>query len=142
MLKKIFLLCLLSLTTFSGVAFANANVSSSSLTNGTFNVRDVLSLPDTSTEKDVQPQAYFNDKERAPIESVIIQVFNFALTIMGSIAIILLIIAGLRMMAAGGESQKIDEAKEMIKFAIIGLVVAFSSYIIVIFVQSLFEKNG
>ena len=133
MIKKFLLLCTFSLILFNQVTFATSAVSSSSLTNGTFNVREVLSLPG----KD-QPQKYFEAEDKAPIEALIIEIINYALAIMGSIAIILLIIAGLRMMAAGGESQQIDEAKEMIKYAIIGLIVAFLSYLIVIFVQSLF----
>ncbi len=103
------------------------------LVEGTFPVRDVLKLDD---EK--QPTAYFNDDKQAPIESLIVTVINYALAVMGSIAVILVIIAGFMLMTAQGESTQIDKGKEIIKYAIIGLVAAFLSYIIVLFVQSLF----
>ncbi len=102
------------------------------LTEGTFPVRDVLKLDDKK-----QPAAYF-DSEQAPIEALAGTVINYALAIMGSIAVILVIIAGFMLMTAQGESTQIDKGKEIIKYAIIGLVAAFLSYIIVLFVQSLF----
>lgn len=105
------------------------------LVEGTFPVRDVLKLDD---EK--QPTAYFNDDKQAPIESLIVTVINYALAVMGSIAVILVIIAGFMLMTAQGESTQIDKGKEIIKYAIIGLVAAFLSYIIVLFVQSLFTS--
>ncbi len=111
------------------------------LVEGTFPVRDVLRLPPTidadgnKTEK--QPAEYFDSKQ-APIEALAGTVINYALAIMGSIAVILIIIAGFMLMTAQGESTQIDKGKEIIKYAIIGLVAAFLSYIIVLFVQSLF----
>lgn len=109
------------------------------ITKGTFNVDQVLKLPG-----DEQPQKYFNKEEnqknkQAPIEAFAVSVINFALAIMGSIAIILFIISGFMMMTAQGDSTKIDEAKDIIKYAIFGLIGAFFSYIIVLFVQSLFS---
>lgn len=118
---------------FSGITFA-ADVYN--ITEGSFPVRDILKLPG-----DDQPQEYFNAKDKAPIEAFGITIINYALAIMGSIAVILIIFAGFRMMVADGESQKIDEAKEIIKYAIMGLIFAFLSYLIVIFVQSLFPAT-
>lgn len=103
------------------------------LIEGNLNVREVLKLDDTK-----QPTAYFDDKSQAPIESLAGKVINYALAIMGSIAVILMIIAGFMLMTAQGESTQIDKGKEIIKYAVIGLIVAFLSYIIVLFVQSLF----
>ncbi len=66
---------------------------------------------------------------------------DFAITIMGSIAVILFIVAGFMFMASNGNSQKLDEAKDIMKYAAIGLIVALLSYVITIFVQSIFS-NG
>lgn len=100
---------------------------------GTFNVKDVLKLPGND-----QPTEYFNDPKQAPIESFAGKMIDYALGIMGSIAIILIIVGGFMFLTARGESSQIDKGKEIITYAIIGLVVAFLSYIIVLFVQSLF----
>jgi len=104
-----------------------------------FNVNEILSL----SEED-QPQEYFNQGEdgETPIVAFILSVINFALRIIGSIAIIILIIGGFMFMFAQGNQQKIDEAKDIVKYAIIGLLVTFLSYIIVITVQSLFISEG
>jgi len=120
-------------------AGAHASDPKYDITDGSFDVNEFLKLPNGE-----QPQKYFNQEEnmakkQAPIEAFAISVINFALAIIGSIAIILFIVAGFMMMVAQGESQKIDEAKEIIKYAIFGLIGAFLSYVIVLFVQSLFS---
>lgn len=84
-------------------------------------------------------QKYF-DEGKNPIVDFILRVINFALTVIGSIAIIILIISGFMMMFSQGNQQKLDDAKAVFKYAIIGLIVTFLSYIIVIFVQSIFTQ--
>lgn len=106
------------------------------LSEAEFNVKEVLTL-----EKKEQPKKYFDDEEYSPIVSFILDIINFATTIMGSLAVILFIIAGFMFMLGQGTQQKIDEAKDVIKYAAIGLIVAFLSYIITIFVQSIFVAN-
>ncbi len=108
------------------------------LVEGTFNVIDNLSL-DTKE----QPKKYFKDNTGGyrPIVSFILSIIDFATTIMGSIAVILFIVAGFMFMFSGGNSTKIDEAKDVVKYAAIGLLVAFMAYVITIFVQSIFA-NG
>jgi ABC-type multidrug transport system fused ATPase/permease subunit len=106
-----------------------------SLTNGTFNVQEQLKL-----SGDNQPKAYFKGTG-SPIVNFVMSIINYAITIMGAIAVILFIVAGFMFMAANGESQKLDNAKDIIKYAAIGLIVALLSYIITIFVQSIFA-NG
>lgn len=111
--------------------------SNEELTEATFSVSDILRLPGTGPAAD-QPGAYYNDPNYSPVVSFILRVINFAMKIIGSIAIILFIIAGFMMMFAGGNQQNLDKAKDIFKYALIGLIVAFLSYVIVIFVQSIF----
>lgn len=133
MLKRLTIIIILFLS-FFGLLSLPA-LAAESLTEATFNVQEVLTLDDGK-----QNTAYFDHKE-GPIVGFILAVLNYATGIIGSIAIILLIVAGFRFMFAGGNQQKLDEAKEMVKYAVIGLVVTFAAYIIVIFVQSLFIPN-
>ncbi len=101
-----------------------------------FDVGDVLSL-DKKDKTEQQPQTYFGEGKN-PIQEFIIRIINFALTIIASIAIIILIIGGFQMMLSQGNQQKLDEAKDVVKYAIIGLIVTLLSYVIVISVQSIF----
>ena len=85
-----------------------------------------------------QPQKYFEDKENSPIVSFILSVIDFATIIIGSIAVILVIAGGFMLMFAQGKEQELTNAKDVLKYAIIGLVVTFLSYTIATFVQSIF----
>ncbi|MCK9186574.1 pilin [Candidatus Gracilibacteria bacterium] len=98
-----------------------------------FNVGSQLKLPG-----DDQPKTYFSDKTYTPIVSLVLKVINYATAIIGTIAMIIFIIAGFMFMIAQGDQTKIDKAKEIFKYAIFGLIITFLSYIIVIFTQSLF----
>ena len=99
-----------------------------------FDVGKFLSLPGND-----QKQSYFkNPVNGSPITSFAISVLNFAVQIIGTIAIIILIIGGFMILFAQGDQQKLSEAKDLVKYAVIGLIVTFLSYIIVIFIQSLF----
>lgn len=103
------------------------------LSEATFPVEDYLTLDKTD-----QPKKYFDDKENTPIVSFILSVIDFATIIVGSIAMILFIVAGFMFMFAQGNQQQVDEAKDIVKYAVIGLIVIFLSYLITIFVQSIF----
>lgn len=92
---------------------------------------------------DSQKQGYFSTQngESRPIVNLISSLINFAIGIIGSLAVILLIVAGFMFMAAQGNQQQIDNAKEVVKYAVIGLAAAFLSYTIIVFVQSVFTAG-
>ena len=107
------------------------------LTNGTFSVTKNLTLDDEE-----QAKTYFDTSSgQSPIVSLVMTFIDFAITIMGAIAVILFIVAGFRFMAANGNQTELDEAKDIIKYAAKGLIVALLAYVITIFVQSIFS-NG
>ena len=64
------------------------------------------------------------------------QVTNTILYIVGIIAVIMLIIGGIRYVTSGGDAQKVTDAKNTVLYAIIGLVIAFLAFAIVNFVIS------
>ncbi len=120
------------------IAIPLASAANDNLSEATFPVQEILKLSD-----DDQQAAYFDDdNEHSPIAEFILQVINYFVAIMGSFAIILLIAAGFMMMFAQGNQQKLDEAKDIFKYAIIGLLVTFLAYVIVIFIQSLFVSKA
>lgn len=62
------------------------------------------------------------------------QVTNTILYIVGVIAVIMLIIGGIRYVTSGGDSKKVTDAKNTVLYAIIGLIIAFLAFAIVNFV--------
>lgn len=62
------------------------------------------------------------------------QITNTILYIVGIIAVIMLIIGGIRYVVSGGDAKKVTDAKNTVLYAIIGLVIAFLAFAIVNFV--------
>ena len=64
------------------------------------------------------------------------QVTNTILYIVGVIAVVMLIIGGVKYLISGGDAKKVTDAKNTILYDIIGLVIAFLAFAIVNFVIS------
>lgn len=60
---------------------------------------------------------------------------NVVLGILGLILVVLIIYAGFLWMTAQGDTKKVDKAKDMLKQAVIGLVLVFAAYAIAQFVM-------
>lgn len=60
--------------------------------------------------------------------TVAVNVIEWALGILGLIAVILILYGGFTWMTAGGEEKRIETAKTILKAAIIGLVIIMTSY--------------
>ena len=76
------------------------------------------------------PSDLFGDK------GVFKQVTNTILYVVGIVAVVMLIIGGIKYLLSGGDSKKVTDAKNTVLYAIIGLVVCFLSFAIVNFVIS------
>ena len=74
------------------------------------------------------PEDLFGDR------GVFKQITNTILYIVGILAVIMLIIGGIRYVVSGGDSKKVTDAKNTILYAIIGLIICFLAYAIVNFV--------
>jgi hypothetical protein len=68
------------------------------------------------------------------IRIIIINIVKIFLGLLGIIFMVLMIVAGYKWMTAGGNEEKVKEAKSQIKTAIIGLVIIFMAYSIARFV--------
>ena len=62
------------------------------------------------------------------------QVTNTILYVVGIIAVIMLIIGGIKYVISGGDAKKVTDAKNTVLYAIIGLVICFLAFAIVNFV--------
>ena len=83
-----------------------------------------------------QPAQLFGDG------SVFRRITDILLFLVGAIAVIMLIIGGIRYVISGGDQSQVTAAKNTILYAIIGIVVALLAYAIVQFVLSALLKNA
>lgn len=70
------------------------------------------------------------------------QVTNVILYIAGVVAVIMLIIGGIKYVVSGGDSKKVTDAKNAVLYAIIGLIICFLAFAIVNFVISSLPSGG
>ena len=78
-------------------------------------------------------KAGFVGKAKDP-RYLIAQIISIALTLVGTIFLILLAMAGYWLFTARGEEEKVEKAKTTIRFAIVGLLIVLISYSITLFV--------
>lgn len=72
------------------------------------------------------------------VEGTFKKVVNVLLFIIGAVAVLMLVIGGLRYTISGGDSSAVNGAKNTILYAIVGLVIAVAAYGIVNFVIGAF----
>jgi hypothetical protein len=70
------------------------------------------------------------------------QISNVLLYIIGAVAVIMIVIGGLRYVISGGDSNQITAAKNTILYAVIGLIVAMLAYAVIGFVLDTFSGAG
>ena len=62
------------------------------------------------------------------------RIINVALGLLGIIAVIIILVGGFKWMTAGGNEEKVGEAKKLISAGVIGLVIIITAYAIAAFV--------
>jgi hypothetical protein len=67
---------------------------------------------------------------------------NVLLYLIGAISVIMLIVGGLRYVVSGGDSTAVQNAKNTILYAVVGIIVAILAYAVVTFVISSFTSTG
>lgn len=75
-----------------------------------------------------------------PIASFIVQIVNFLVLTIGSLSFVTIVVGGFILMTSHGNENALTKGKDILKYAILGLVVALLAYIITAFVQSLFYE--
>jgi uncharacterized membrane protein len=66
---------------------------------------------------------------------------NVLLFIIGAVAVIMIVIGGLRYVLSGGDSKQVEAAKNTIMYAIVGIIVALLAYAAVNFVTTTFTNT-
>lgn len=67
---------------------------------------------------------------------------NVLLYLIGAISVIMLIVGGLRYVVSGGDSTAVQNAKNTILYAVVGIIVAILAYAVVSFVIGSFTGTG
>lgn len=98
--------------------------------------RSTLNVGDYLTLKDKQKNQPTN------IADFIVRAINFLASIIGSFAFVAIVIGGLIMVTSAGAEAGLQKGKDIIKYAIIGLIIAMAAYFITTFVQSIFFEYG
>ncbi len=71
-------------------------------------------------------------------EQVVQNALNIMYMLMGIIAVIVIIVAGIMYSTSGGDSGRVSKAKNMILYAVIGIVVIIAAFAITNFVIGAF----
>lgn len=87
------------------------------------------SIIDPTTSQYTEGEYTLND-----ILAIAIQASKWILGIVGSLTLIMFIYGGFTFLISAGSSDKVGEAKKIITAAVIGLIIVFSSYLIIAFV--------
>ncbi len=133
MIKKIKQFVVTTIAAFALVAPVLAPVSVSAATlNESLNCGTDLKLQDSGCDSG----AGSTDKVNGTIELAL----NLFSAIVGIIAVIMIIVGGIRYITSGGDSGNVTAAKNTILYAVIGLVVVALAQIIVKFVLNRFTS--
>jgi len=102
-----------------------------------------LLKPGTSANigKQAIESAEFGYETTADIYYLAQIVINAFLSIIGVLLLVYLLTAGYKWMTAHGEEEKVTEAKDTIKRAIVGVIIIVAAYAISIFVMSKLEAG-
>ncbi len=115
---------------------ANAQCTFAQHASESFNVGTYL----TATS---QEQVASSANAGKPVAAIlIVRLINFLSLLIGSCAFLAIVIGGIMLLTSGGQEQQLTKGKDIIKYAIIGLVVALAAYFITAFVQSIFYEYG
>ena len=67
---------------------------------------------------------------------LIMKIINWLLAFIGSLAVLMIVIAGIMYITSAGDEGRVDKAKSYLTYAVVGLVVALLGYVIVLTVGS------
>ncbi len=88
----------------------------------------------------VAERAGYETGESADLYSNVSNIISIFLSVIGIIFIALLILGGFNYMTAGGQEEKVNQAKKTIKQAILGIVIVFGAYVISYFIVSILSS--
>lgn len=95
-----------------------------------------LFLPLITSAQGAPPIELENPIRAENLPELLSNILQAGMGIVGALALLVFIYGGFRWLTSGGEPVKIQEGKDAMKWATVGLVVIFTSYALVRFVFS------
>lgn len=71
------------------------------------------------------------------IPPLIANLIYWLILLVGTIAVIFIIIGGIRFILSGGDSKKLEQAKKTVGFSVLGLLLVFLSFFIINFIAQI-----
>lgn len=68
--------------------------------------------------------------------SVVTEIIKIIVSLLGIVAVLMILVAGQRYITSNGEPEKIKQARNMIIYSLVGLIIAGLAFAIVTFVQN------
>jgi hypothetical protein len=66
-----------------------------------------------------------------PLATIILNVLNFLLSVVGALSMIMMVVGGVMYLTSGGDEEKIKSAKKITLYSIIGIAVALAALVLV-----------
>ena len=87
---------------------------------------------DSGTQQNIVNDIVGDDLSRLPVTNTALETgVNIVFMFAGIVALIFVVYGGFKYVISGGDPQKVAAAKDTIVYAVIGLIVALSSFIII-----------
>ncbi|MCB9820285.1 hypothetical protein H6796_03240 [Candidatus Nomurabacteria bacterium] len=74
------------------------------------------------------------NSDRTRLPELVTSIVNILFYIVGVVAVIMIIVSGIKYTTANGDANKIQSAKNTLMYSVVGLIVAFLSFAIVNYV--------
>lgn len=95
---------------------------------------------DASIADDVKKAAGCSDSSTDTVPVHLENIINVAISAVGIIAVLVIVIGGQRLATSSGDPQKVTQAKNMIIYAVVAIIIASLAYAIVTFVGTSIGK--
>ena len=90
----------------------------------------------------VQPSSSVGCNDSGIVYVIAQRIINVLLGIVGMVAVVMIIIGGIRLTTSSGSPEAVKVAKNTILYAVIGLVVSFSGWAVVNYVVEALNKSN
>ncbi|MBQ3294707.1 hypothetical protein IJG98_03235 [Candidatus Saccharibacteria bacterium] len=94
----------------------------------------ILKIVGDGGAKDDFMQAVNNGLPQTDVDATVVNIVNFLLYAAGLLAVVMIIVAGVKMTTSAGDAGAVAKAKSTIIYSVVGLVVVILAYAIVNFV--------
>jgi len=90
----------------------------------------VLSLPAMAVDDPygLEPDTDINLSNNVDPKEGAVNIINLALTFLGLVALVIILIGGFKWMTAGGNEDKVGEAKKLMIAGVVGLVIVLAAW--------------